>query len=51
MSLELAVDRSLKLYVSLKLYFLSEKALTTGGKSEFGGLNRFEILKKAFEVL
>ena len=50
-SLELAVDRSLKLYVSLKLYFLSEKALTTGGKSEFGGLKRFEILKKAFEVL
>ena len=49
MSLELAAGHSLKRYASLKLYFLSEGAPTNGAKYEFGGLKRFEILKKAFE--
>ena len=51
LSLELAVDRSLKQYASLKSFFLSEEAgiTTTSGNSDFGGLKRIKRLKKAFE--
>ena len=49
LSLELAADRSLGPYASLKLYFLSEEAPTIGGKSGFGGLKQIKRLKKAFE--
>ena len=49
LSLELAVDRSLKQYASFKSFFLSEEAPTTSGNSDFGGLKRIKRLKKAFE--